>query len=132
MPVPSDWANKLRDFVDEWKRNPRAEEYIGDNPLYNFVLAEPAASWDDFLNWVKELQGPWCFRGQREAAWSLLTTLDRAVKRYQPPVRKPELGASCRTEFLKRLREMNIHRASLFPGLDGFAQSLGLDLELKP
>jgi hypothetical protein len=26
---------------------------------------------------------------------------------------------------------MNIHRASLFPGLDGFGMSLKLDLEIK-
>jgi hypothetical protein len=29
------------------------------------------------------------------------------------------------------LRSMNIHRASLFPGLNGFCQSLKLDLEIK-
>jgi hypothetical protein len=49
----------------------------------------------------------------------------------RPVVRKLELGINYRVEFLKTLRAMNIHRASLFPGLDGFGQSLRLDLELK-
>lgn len=35
-----------------------------------------------------------------------------------------DIGHSCRTEFLARLRKMNIDSTSLFPGLDGFAQSL--------
>ncbi len=48
-----------------------------------------------------------------------------------PVVRKLEVPASCRIDFLMSLRAMNIHRASLFPGLDGFGRSLRLDLELK-
>lgn len=44
----------------------------------------------------------------------------------QPVVRKLEF----RIPFLRKLREMNIHRASLFPGLDGFGQSLKIDLEI--
>ncbi len=35
-----------------------------------------------------------------------------------------ELTKGSRNEFLKRLDEMNINQASLFPDLDGFAQSL--------
>ena len=49
----------------------------------------------------------------------------------QPVLRKLEVGAGQRVKFLENLREMNIHRASLFPGLDGFCQSLKLDLEIK-
>lgn len=36
-----------------------------------------------------------------------------------------------RVEFLEQLRQMNIHAASLFPGLDGFARSLGDDLDIS-
>ncbi len=33
-------------------------------------------------------------------------------------------------EFLEELRRMNIHSASLFPGLDGFARSLAVNLDI--
>ncbi len=49
----------------------------------------------------------------------------------QPVIRKLELSADLRADCLRRLRAMNIHRASLFPGLDGFGKSLRLELELK-
>jgi hypothetical protein len=49
----------------------------------------------------------------------------------RPVVRKLEVGRDHRVKFLGRLREKNIHRASLFPGLDGFCQSLKRDLEIK-
>ena len=35
-----------------------------------------------------------------------------------------------RGPVLHELRRMNINRASLFPGLDGFATSLGLELDV--
>jgi hypothetical protein len=81
MPIPPDWPQRLKRFVDEWNQSPGAEKYIGDAPFANFVLTEQADSWADFLAWTQELRGSWCFRGQREAAWSLLTSLDRAVRR---------------------------------------------------
>ena len=80
MPVPPDWSQRLNEYIDRWKRNPMAEEYI-DGAFANFVLTEHAASWDDLLAWGTELQGCWCFRGQRKAEWSLLTSLDRGVRR---------------------------------------------------
>jgi hypothetical protein len=46
-------------------------------------------------------------------------------------VKKLILNSECRIGVLRRLREMNVHSASLFPGLDGFAKSLALDLEIK-
>ncbi len=49
----------------------------------------------------------------------------------RPVIRKLEVGSSLRIKYLKQLRAMNIHRASLFPGLDGLGLSLKLDLELK-
>jgi len=78
MPVRRDWSEKLKQFVEEWKRNPNGEQYIGDTPFATFVVAEPANSCPDFIAWLGELQGSWCFRGQREVAGSLLTSLDRA------------------------------------------------------
>jgi hypothetical protein len=35
-----------------------------------------------------------------------------------------------RLRVLEELRKMNIHRASLFPGIDGFAQSLATEIEI--
>lgn len=81
MPVPPDWSQKLRTCLDEWQRNSLAEKFIGDQPFGNFLLTEEASSWDDFLAWLNELQGSWCFRGQREAAWLLHTSLDRETLR---------------------------------------------------
>jgi integrase len=46
-------------------------------------------------------------------------------------VRKLLVDADLRLKFLKKLRAMNIHRASLFPGLDGFGRSLKLNGQEK-
>jgi hypothetical protein len=46
-------------------------------------------------------------------------------------VSKVLLKRDQRIVFLKELRRMNIHSASLFPGLDGFARSLGINLEIE-
>ena len=86
MPIPPDWSQNLVTFVNDWKRKSKngeflSDEYWGDNPFNNFVLTERAKSWDHFLRWLDELQGSWCFRGQREAAWLLHTSLDRDVQR---------------------------------------------------
>jgi hypothetical protein len=81
MPVPPDWFQKLSAFVDTWKQNPRSDQYLGDGPFPQFVLTEQATSWDSFLEWLNELKGSWCYRGQREAGWLLNTSLDRAVRR---------------------------------------------------
>src|SRR6266567_3594050 len=86
MPVPPDWSANFTTFVNEWKRKSKSGEFLGDeywadNPFNNFVVTEKAKSWDDFLRWLDELRGSWCFRGQREAAWLLHTSLDRDVQR---------------------------------------------------
>jgi hypothetical protein len=46
-------------------------------------------------------------------------------------VSKVRIKRDRRIEFLEELRRMNIHEASLFPGLDGFARSLGVNLEIE-
>jgi hypothetical protein len=82
VPVPPDWSQGLKDFVEKWKaaKEPaETERYLGDRPFHKFVLTEQAASWEDFLEWLKELEGRWCFRGQREAGWNLDTSLDRIL-----------------------------------------------------
>ncbi len=82
MPVPSDWPQSLKTYVDAWKTRPGLhDDYLGDKPFPEFVLTEQATSWDKVLRWLDELQGCWCFRGQREASWLLHTSLDRAVRK---------------------------------------------------
>lgn len=51
----------------------------------------------------------WVFRGQADATWELRTAMDRACDSFKA---------------LRRLYIMNISRETLFPGLDGLAQSL--------
>ena len=83
MTIPSNWSQQLKEFVQKWKAErdlSEQEKYLGDRPFDNFVLTEAATSWQNYLDWLEELQGSWCFRGQRESAWALDTSLDRAVK----------------------------------------------------
>ncbi len=49
----------------------------------------------------------------------------------RPVVRCLAIDRDLRIDCLRCLRDMNIHAASLFPGIDGFSQSLGMDLEIK-
>ncbi len=54
---------------------------------------------------------------------------------YPKPVRKPvvrriRIMKTRRPQFLENLQRMNITAATLFPGLDGFARSLGFDIDI--
>jgi hypothetical protein len=79
MPTPSNWSERLREFLKGWDTT-HSDDYLGHKPFSNFVWTEEASSWDEFLTWLGELDGTWCFRGQRDATWYLDTSLDRAVK----------------------------------------------------
>jgi hypothetical protein len=61
----------------------------------------------------------------------LMTMMTHPDTPDQPVVRKLEVSGRNRIEFLKRLRAMNIHRASLFPDLDGFCRFLTLNTEIR-
>lgn len=81
MPTPWEWRQKLSEHATKWKTSGlKEDEFLGDNPFLGFVLTENAASWNDFLLWVDELKGSWCYRGQRETSWLLYSSLDRAVR----------------------------------------------------
>jgi hypothetical protein len=62
---------------------------------------------------------------------SLLGMLIRPAIVEQQVVSKVVLKRDQRIMFLEELRRMNIHSASLFPGLDGFARSLAVNLEIS-
>jgi len=81
MPTSAEHTEQLLRFVEAWKKNPDSWEFLGDQPFPNFVLTDVVSSWAGFLEWVHQLQGSWCFRGQREAGWSLTTSLDRSARR---------------------------------------------------
>lgn len=51
--------------------------------------------------------------------------------RHRQVVSKVSVKRESRFKFLEELRRMNIHEASLFPGLDGFTRSLGVNLEIE-
>lgn len=53
------------------------------------------------------------------------STVDRQV------VSKVVIKRDQRVQYLEELRRMNIHSASLFPGLDGFARSLAVNLDIE-
>lgn len=77
MPVPSDWSRTLRAYVERLKSDPNRP--LGDEPFKHFVLTQRGTTWNAFLRWSNELAGSWCFRGQREAAWLLHPSEDRAT-----------------------------------------------------
>lgn len=55
-----------------------------------------------------------------------------AMNGWEDAVKKFTIPFSARGLALEQLRKMNISRASLFPGLDGFAQSFRNSLEREP
>jgi hypothetical protein len=59
-----------------------------------------------------------------------LFTMLRTSRTRTPAVKKLIVEQEQRIEMLKELRRMNLHSASLFPGLDGFARSLAIHLEI--
>lgn len=61
----------------------------------------------------------------------LISMMTRPELPMRPVVRKLRLNGAYRIELLEILRSMNIHRASLFPGIDGFSQSLKFGLQIK-
>lgn len=62
---------------------------------------------------------------------SLLRMVAFPTPPEKPVIRKIVIDTNWRSAFLRELQRMNINRASLFPGLEGFAQSLKLDLEVE-
>ena len=84
MPVPQDWPQRQQKVLEEYNQSPDRFGRPYDELFGKLIWTEPAKSWEDFLTWMGQLQDSWCFRGQRESAWTLRTSLDRAVRvRYE-------------------------------------------------
>jgi FRG domain len=62
--------------VHRWKSNPDWYEYTADGAFNGLVVTDLVESWDDFLEWSGGLHN-WGFRGQRDASWTLQTSLER-------------------------------------------------------
>jgi len=62
---------------------------------------------------------------------SLLKMLQDPNPPDRAPLYRLRVAKEVRLDFLKNLNRMNINSASLFPGLEGFARSLRLDLEME-
>jgi hypothetical protein len=80
MPVPADWAQELRAFVEEWWRLVDqgefvGDEYLGEAPFPKFVLTETAASWDQFIGWQSSTDG------RCDTIVGLFAEIDRIEKR---------------------------------------------------
>jgi len=84
MPVPKDWSQKQRTVLAEYGRSREEFGPSYDKLFSKLIHTETTENWQGFLNWIGELREPWCFRGQREAAWTLQTSLDRAVRVCTP------------------------------------------------
>jgi hypothetical protein len=84
MPVPADWSQKQKAVLAEYEQSQDRFGPSYDELFSKLIWTETAKSWQDFLDWIKELQGSWCFRGQRESAWTLHTSLDRIVRVSTP------------------------------------------------
>jgi len=89
MPVPTNWPQKQNAVLEGYRQSPDPYGRSYDEPFSKLVWTETAKSWQDLLEWIGELQGSWCFRGQREAAWTLQTSLDRAVRVSYKNVKAP-------------------------------------------
>jgi hypothetical protein len=54
----------------------------------------------------------------------------RGLPRHEDLIHKLAVGRQARVDLLRRLHQMNITYATLFPGLDGFSKSLRTYLEI--
>lgn len=80
MQIPTDWSQRQNAALDEYKQCFDPVGFFYAKLFSRLVWTETAKSWQDFLEWIEILQGAWCFRGQRESAWTLQTSLERSVK----------------------------------------------------
>jgi hypothetical protein len=80
MPVPDDWHERQEWVLAEYEQSADKYGRPYDELFGKLIWAESASSWQELTGWLSELQGSWCFRGQRESEWALRTSLDRAVR----------------------------------------------------
>jgi hypothetical protein len=124
---------------DHYKDYPASSEFyaqcgyinrilLGDNNPYAIVSASPM----QLNNRMLTQQGLLLCTLRHDVGFSttLLSMLLQQPIAERQVVSKIVLKRDHRIEFLEGLRRMNIHSASLFPGLDGFSRSLATNLEI--
>jgi hypothetical protein len=119
-PVPSD-VSQLSRFIDEILIGGEMKPFV-------VVPASPVQLHERMI----AQQGQLLCSLNPDIAFStlLLGMFLHPTKVDHPVVSKAVLKKDSRIAFLEELHRMNIHRASLFPGLDGFARALSIDLEI--
>jgi hypothetical protein len=70
------WTSHLKKFIDRTK----CKDYWFNCYLNEISVHDKANSWEEFLAWLQELKGSWCYRGQCKSEWNLCTSLDRALE----------------------------------------------------
>jgi hypothetical protein len=119
----SDRASYLNDLLSQ----PEDPE---ENPAKDAMIVEVEPTRTDA--WMTSQQGFFLCKRYPRATFNqlLMSMMIHPEVIEAPTIRKLQLGADLRIEFLKKLRSANVHRGSLFPDLDGFSQFLRMDWEI--
>jgi hypothetical protein len=135
--IDMDWCRqRSREVVEKRAcRNLNPQESLGNATVFNQVFLEATIEFVAPLQPFRMnerltiQQGLFLCPGSAEAPFMQnLKGLDNGVLRNS--LHKLRIPRGLRAEVLKALARMNIGRATLFPGLDGFAQSLGVNVEV--
>jgi len=131
MPFPTNFATQLEAYVQEWtQKSSQYRAYHADEPFPHFVLTERADSWRACLDWLSELQGSSCFRGQRESSWHLNTVLDReTLVTYEKPNSSGQHHLDRdieEQEMFIRFQQQAHHYEPMTPSADDFASWLAM------
>lgn len=128
MPAPANWRERVKGSLDEYERSPDKIGRPYDELFDSFVWMEPepATSLNDFRRWLSELDGSWGFRGQRESAWTLQTSLDREIRVFHATGHYPLDRQTEENELLFRFQQQAHNYLRHLPAADDRATWLAL------
>jgi hypothetical protein len=136
--IDLNWCRQRSRQVVEQRlyRNLNPQESLGNAKVFNQVFLEAAIEFVAPLQPFRMnerltiQQGLFLCPGSSETSFmNNLKGLDEGIV-LRRSLHKLRIPRQLRSEVLKALAKMNIGRATLFPGLDGFAQSLGVNVEV--
>lgn len=137
--IDLNWCRqRSRDVVEQRvSRNLNPQESLGNAAVFNQVFLEATIEFVAPLQPFRMnerltiQQGLFLCPGSAETPFMHnLKGLDTSQGVLRHSLHKLRVPRTLRAEVLKALARMNIGRATLFPGLDGFAQSLGVNVEV--